>query len=261
MPRCRSTPPLTIPSCAPQPRWRWCLALLAGATVGCGSTRWSDSKRTATEQLLVSDAIERAVMRIDMTPLRGRSVYLVATALNGVDDGAYLAAAVRHQILASGCALSEKRDQAEVVVEARAGAIGTDRNELLFGLPATSVSVAGNGTSLPEMAIAKRTNQRAVAKLNIVAYDRESGVALWQSGLANVDSRTRDRWLLGTGPFQDGDINDEMEFAGERLHHRKATDGSVAVDLREPRVFAGPQSGRSVDATADARPQDLPPVR
>lgn len=38
---------------------------------GCGTTRWSDSKRTATEQMLVSDAVERAVGAIDMRPLAG----------------------------------------------------------------------------------------------------------------------------------------------------------------------------------------------
>ena len=72
-------------------------------TVGCGSTRWSDSKRTATEQMLVSDAIERAVMRIDMQPLAGRNVFLDTTVLDDVSDDKYLTSALRHKLLASGC--------------------------------------------------------------------------------------------------------------------------------------------------------------
>jgi hypothetical protein len=39
------------------------LTILLAALTGCGTTRMSDSKRTATEQLLVSQAIDRAVMR------------------------------------------------------------------------------------------------------------------------------------------------------------------------------------------------------
>ena len=82
-----------------------CAAIFAGAS-GCGTTRWSDSKRTATEQLLISDAVERAVMQIDMRPLAGRAVFLDTTILNDVTDGKYLASALRHQLLASGCRLA-----------------------------------------------------------------------------------------------------------------------------------------------------------
>ncbi|MCE9630476.1 MAG: hypothetical protein K8S94_07145 [Planctomycetia bacterium] len=233
---------------------------------GCGTTRWSDSKRTATEQLLVSDAIERAVMRIDMQPLAGRSTFLDTASLDDVSDGKYLASALRHKLLASGCALASEREKADLVVEARAGAVGTDRNELLLGIPATSVSVGGNGTSLPEMALAKRTDQRAVAKVNICAYERASGVAVWQSGVENVASHTRDRWLFGTGPFQDGDINDGTEFAGEKIHKPKsgaADETAVAIDLRQPKVYAAPAAADPVGATAtaDARPVHLPSLR
>jgi hypothetical protein len=255
------------------------VALLCAAAVavasGCGTTRWSDSKRTATEQLLISDAVERAVMQIDMRPLAGQTVFLDTTILDDVTDGKYLASALRHQLLASGCRLSAAEDAAEIVVEARAGAIGTDRNELLFGIPATSVEVAGNGTSIPEMALFKRTDQRGVAEVNLFAYERASGRAVWQSGLARIDSNTRDRWMMGTGPFQDGDIHDRMEFAGERVilpwKRKEAREQAEAeaiadrTDLRHEKVFAtlppkgSPTAERPV--VANDRPVDLPPVR
>ncbi len=248
-----------------------CAALCAVAS-GCGTTRWSDSKRTATEQLLISDAVERAVMQIDMRPLAGQTVFLDTTILDDVTDGKYLASALRHQLLASGCRLSAKEDDADLVVEARAGAIGTDRNDLLFGIPATSVEVAGNGTSIPEMALFKRTDQRGVAEVNLFAYERSSGRAVWQSGLARTNSNTRDRWMMGTGPFQDGDIHERMEFAGERLRKPwneppDGVDTAVAelTDLRHEKVFAtlppkgSPAAERPV--VADERPVDPVTVR
>jgi hypothetical protein len=250
-------------------------AVVALVASGCGTTRWSDSKRTATEQLLISDAVERAVMQIDMRPLAGYAVFLDTTILKDVTDGAYLASALRHQLLASGCRLAASEDSAELVVEARAGAIGTDRNDVLLGIPATSVEVAGNGTSIPEMAIFKRTDQRGVAEVNLFAYERASGRAVWQSGLARIDSNTRDRWLLGTGPFQDGDIHERVEFAGERLilpwRREEAREQAEAealadrTDLRTEKVFAAlpppgsPAAERPV--VAEERPVDLPPVR
>lgn len=250
-------------------------AVLVAVASGCGTTRWSDSKRTATEQLLISDAVERAVMQIDMRPLAGQTVFLDTTILDDVTDGKYLASALRHQLLASGCRLAAKEDDADLVVEARAGAIGTDRNDLLLGMPATSVSFMGNGTSIPEIAIFKRTDQRGVAEVNLFAYERASGRAVWQSGLARIDSNTRDRWMMGTGPFQDGDIHDRMEFAGERVvlpwKRKEAREQAEAeaiadrTDLRHEKVFAtlppkgSPAAERPV--MADDRPAELPPVR
>jgi hypothetical protein len=250
------------------------IAIIAPAT-GCGTTRWSDSKRTATEQLLISDAVERAVMEIDMRPLAGQVVFLDTTMLDDVQDGKYLTSALRHQILASGCRLAADREAAAVVVEARAGAIGTDRNDLLLGIPATSVEVAGNGTAIPEMAIFKRTDQRGVAEVNLFAYERASGRPVWQSGIARINSNTRDRWMFGTGPFQDGDIYDRVEFAGERVRSpwkrkesdEEATASAVAArtDLRTAKTFAtlavpdAPDGKGSM--VADDRPADRPPLR
>jgi hypothetical protein len=253
----------------------WAAAVLAVMVTGCGTTRWSDSKRTATEQLLVSDAVERAVTAIDMRPLAGYDVFLDTAFMDDVTDAKYLASTLRHELLASGCRLAATKDSAEIVVEARAGALGTDRSDLLIGMPATNVEVAGSGTSLPEIAVAKRTDQRAVAKVNLFAYERSSGRPVWQSGMQHVASNTRDRWLLGAGPFQDGDIHEQMELAGSTIRSKKQlrseneeTAGKAVVrgvDLTQPRVFAtlpppgSPAAERPV--TADERPVDLPPVR
>jgi hypothetical protein len=253
-------------------------SIALAAAGGCGTTRWSDTRRTATEQLLVSDAIERAVDRIDLSPLAGRRIFLDVAFLDDLDDTKYLAAELRHHILASGCRLAEKREDADIVVEARAGVIGTDRNELLVGVPATSVSFAGSGTNIPELAAAKRTDQRAVAKVSLHAYERVTGRALWQSGEQRVVSRTRDRWILGAGPFADGDVNDELEFAGERFDMPTVArvlgkpydpDGTrdqaraLRVDRERALVYAElpPQGDGRLPVTADARPAALPPVR
>ena len=242
-------------------------AVVATGLTGCGTTSGSDTKRTATEQLLVSDAIERAVMQVDMRPLAGRAVFLDTTVLADVADKDYLASAVRQHVLGSGCILAAKREEAEIIVEARAGTLGTDRNSLLLGIPATQIEVAGNGTSIPELAIFKRSDQRAVAKINLFAYHSATGTPVWQSGAAHIASHARDRWLMGAGPFQDGRIHDRMEFAGEPLRSTRAKtiaddDEVVATfDLMAKRVFATAHPASPPDRTADERPVALPPVR
>ena len=253
------------------------LTILLAVLVGCGTTRMSDSKRTATEQLLVSQAIDRAVMRIDVRPLAGRKVFLETAFMDDVEDGKYLESALRHQLMATGCLLAKDRDAAEVVVEARAGAVGTDRSSVLLGIPATSVTLKGNETSTPELVLAKRSEQRGVAKLSVYAYERESGQPVWQSGEEHVASHARDRWLFGAGPWQDGEIHDEPAFAGRAIHKRnsKAISDAVSqdpaalagmVDLSKPKAFTsvpvgGDATPRPPTAIADQRTVDLPTVR
>jgi hypothetical protein len=174
----------------------------------------SDTQRTATEQLLLSDAIDRAVDQLDFHFMDGKKVYLDASAIKPETDAAYLASSLRQQMAAHGCLLEEKRQESDYVVEARSGAIGTDHEEVLVGMPATTVPAVGPMTAgpatIPEVPIVKRTEQRGVAKISLFAYNRRTGHAVWQSGAIPTESRVKDLWVLGAGPFQRGQIVDGM---------------------------------------------------
>lgn len=227
--------------------------LLSGAVLlcGCGTTRSTDSARTATEQLLISDAIDRAVQTVDLAPLRGQTVFLDDSRLSDVVDKNYLVSTLRQHILASGCTLKDKREEADFIVEARAGAVGTDRNDLLFGIPATNVPqivpMPGIPTAIPEVPLAKRRDQRGVAKISMFAYHRESGRPVWQSGLASRDSSSNDVWLFGAGPFQYGSIMQHQQGAqvardegnDDRAAH--AEPGTEQIRLSQGVVFNVPE--------------------
>jgi hypothetical protein len=220
------------------------------ATLGCGTTRSSDTARTATEQLLISDAIDRAVQTINVQSLAGQSVYLDDSRLGDVIDRNYLVSTLRQHLLASGCALRTERDQADFIVEARAGAIGTDRNDLLFGIPSMNVPqilpMQPMPAAIPEVPFAKRRDQRGIAKIAVFAYHRETGMPVWQSGIAHQESSANDVWILGAGPFQRGTIYEGMEFAGKSLNpdeDNKLTNSpahSPAVELERETTFADP---------------------
>lgn len=188
---------------------------------GCGTTRWTDTGRTATEQLLISDAVDRAVQSIDFTPLSGEKVYFEEKRLRKIVDQGYVASSLRQHLLASGCALTDDVNEADYIVEARAGAVGTDRHDVLYGIPATNmptlVNIPGVPSQIPEIPFAKRTDQLGVAKLAVFAYERKSGNSVWQSGVVSKTSRAKDIWLLGAGPFQKGTIYSGTAFAGQKI--------------------------------------------
>ncbi len=193
--------------------------LLLCLASGCGTTRVTDTTRTATEQLLISNSIDNSVSRLDFSLLAGKRVYLDPQYLDGITDKGYLISSLRQQLLACGCLLQEDRKKATFVVEARAGSVGTDRSDMLVGIPQMSIpSVLPGipGAMIPEVALAKKSNRRAVAKVAVFAYNRISGDPVWQSGTMQAVSFERDRWLCGAGPFRRGSLHKGTEFDDQR---------------------------------------------
>lgn len=196
-------------------------AFLAMSYCGCGTTRISDTLRTGTEQLLLSNAIERAVNDMDFSILEGKDVYFDPQYLKGVSDEGYIISSMRQRLLAEGALLRATRDEAAYVVEARAGTVGTNRQDVLIGVPQvtlpTGAIMAGAPSAIPEIPFAKKTQQRGIVKLAAFAYNQDTGQAVWQSGTYPITADARDTWILGTGPFQRGSIYAGTNFAGSRV--------------------------------------------
>lgn len=200
------------------------LALLH--STGCGVVK----SRSASEQLLVSDAVDRSVAQIDFRPLTGRKVYLDTQFIKpvkgiGFVNSDYIISSLRQQMVAANCMLEDSFDKADYIVEVRVGALGTDDHEVNYGLPASNalsaatsfLSLASAVPAIPEISFAKRNDFRAVAKLVVFAYDRRTKRPIWQSGLSKGLSTAKSMWVLGAGPFQRGTIYDGTQFAGARI--------------------------------------------
>jgi len=202
------------------------ILLLFVITAGCGTTKWSDTGRTATEQLLLSTAVDRAIDNMDFQPLAEKFVYLDAQYLDCVDKG-YVVSTLRQHMLSEGCVLMPDAASADYIVEVRSGGVGTDHHDVLIGVPAISLGggiAPGIPSAIPEIPFAKTTAQKGIAKIACFAYNRETGQAIWQSGVFPVVTTAKDSWFLGTGPFQRGTIYDGTHFAGSHfLFMRKKT--------------------------------------
>lgn len=213
---------LTTPARTASGRWFLsvflcgCLLLMVS---GCGTTRSSDTARTATEQLLISHAIDEAISQLDCSSLRNKKVFLDAQFLDGTVDKGYLISTLRQHLLAAGCLLQEERARATYVIEARSGAIGTDRHALLVGVPAMTLPTVlpGQPSSIPEIPFIKKSDAHGVAKVAVFAYNRLTGERVWQSGILEAQSDARDSWVVGLGPFRAGNLNPRTELAGEQL--------------------------------------------
>ena len=198
----------------------WPVLFLVSALTGCGTTRNTDTPRSATEQLLISKAVDETVSGLDFRALAGKTVFFDTQFLDPtVADRNYLISSIRQHLLASGALLQEDRNKATYVVEARAGAVGTDRNSVLLGVPqmAVPVIVPGQPSQIPEIPIAKWSDQKGIAKIAVFAFNRQTGRPLLQSGTLQASSNADDTWFLGMGPFQSGNIRRGTEFAGKAI--------------------------------------------
>ncbi len=192
---------------------------------GCGTT----TKKIGTEQLLISDAVDKAVDRIDFTALNGVKVYLDSRYISSLKtnlfiDSNYVTSSLRQQLTASGALIQDDREQAKLIVEPRVGALGADGHDVTYGVPQSGAlsSAVGvvSGSSIPvipEISLGRTDAQSGVAKLVVFAYDRESREPVWQSGLAKARSTSSNTWILGAGPFQRGTVHDGVRFAGRKI--------------------------------------------
>jgi hypothetical protein len=200
--------------------------LLLTLVSGCGTTK----SRLATEQLLMSDAVDRTIAEINFGPLAGRTVFFDATYIQSVKalgfvNSDYVISALRQQMVSSGCLLEDDRESADFIVEGRVGALGTDGHEIVYGVPASTgvsdaASLLPNTPSIPmipEISVAKKQDYLGATKIALFAYHRESRERVWQSGVAVQTSNAKDIWFFGAGPFTEGTIYKGPRFAGMRL--------------------------------------------
>jgi hypothetical protein len=196
--------------------------------VGCGTA----IQRNGTEQLLLSDSVDRAIDQLDLSPLAGRSIFLETEYMktfkgnNVFINSDYIISALRQKLTTTGCHIQVTRAEADYILEARVGALGTDTMEVTYGIPssngigaaATALSGVPAVPSLPEISVGKRNGAMGISKIVVFAYHRDTGIPVWQSGSAIARSDARDSWVLGVGPLTRGTVYDGTRFAGNRIN-------------------------------------------
>ncbi len=173
------------------------LALLLSS--GCGTRRTTDTPRTASEQMLVAAAVSRAVEQLDFAPMKGLKVFVSDTLVDRVDK-TYVVASVRAAAWRAGGIVVEKAEEADFVIELRSGAVGLDKTEYIFGVPASQIPSPFGGAAIPEVALFKSVQQKGGSWLAFVVYRRGDRAFQYSTGPAFGWSRQRAWWLFGAGP-------------------------------------------------------------
>jgi hypothetical protein len=155
-------------------------ALLAGG--GCAQTTLTAPQRSATEQLLLSTAAERAILSTNLSMFNGKKVFVDGSFFDSYDSK-YAIGTIRDALSRSGAMLVSNVTNSDIIVEARSGALSIDAAETLIGVPSAGVPVPLAGAvSIPELALFKSQKQFSLAKLALLAYETHGGKHVYSSG-------------------------------------------------------------------------------
>jgi len=208
------------------------MSVVALVAAGCATIRVTDSAQTADQQFLLTEAATRAVSQLSMDPLRGRSVWVVSdyafsttqpydqsfftTEVRSPSfESAFLIGELRARLLQSGARLAPEREEAEVVLEVRTGALAINRIDFLLGINALSIpgiNGSNGSTAVPalstssSLALYQNIKQDGFASVSLVAYWRKTGDLLNISGPFIGHTHRYDYLVLGYALPPNGNI-------------------------------------------------------
>jgi hypothetical protein len=155
--------------------WPVILGLPVLLLAGCSTVKQSSPARTATEEMLISTAADRAAVKMTPHIPPNAKVFIDANYFEGTDSK-YAISAIRSSLLQQDIPLVDDKKTADVVVEIRAGALSTDENDMLIGIPSFNVPIplSSSAVTTPELDLYKTQEQKGVAKFAAVVYDTKS---------------------------------------------------------------------------------------
>jgi len=181
------------------------------AVAGCGSFRETFPPRSASEQLLISEAVDAAVAEMPTDWMTRSAVYIETANLDAYDQF-YLVQKLRNTVLENGGSLSPDREAADVVLEVASGGLSVDKGEWLLGIPELPLPIpfADETLKLPEFPLFKLVSYAGKAKLISTAVEAGSGRPHRQLPVCYGRARHRLWWAFIVGPFTWSDLPKEV---------------------------------------------------
>ncbi len=169
-----------------------CAGLLG---LGCAYTLRTALPRSALEQTLATEAIDRALAKLDWPDVAGKSLVVQLGAPEESFDRDYLLRSVEIEVAQRGGVVVDDEDQAGYELNVLVGAVGVDRSGRFFGVRGTEAGGLIPFT-IPELVIYKTQRRDGFAKLALALLDHRSGGLVHRSGPELGVSYARTRTLM-----------------------------------------------------------------
>ncbi|MDD3154850.1 MAG: hypothetical protein PHS41_08275 [Victivallaceae bacterium] len=111
------------------------VSLIVLIAAGCTSPRTTNTARSAVEQMLLTEAIERGIRAVNFNKYRGKKVFLEYDYLAPQVDKPYIQGYLELHLARHGVLVTRKADQSELTLQVICGVLATDFDKVLFGTP------------------------------------------------------------------------------------------------------------------------------
>jgi len=155
-----------------------CLVLLA--TMGCSFSRTITTPRSGWNQILATEAVDRALKQLDWPAVEGKTVYVQIGPPGDALDPVYLRRAVEVTLAEKGARIAGELEQADHVLSCLVGALGLDIGGRYLGLEGTNSGLIP--FTIPELMLYRRTRSEGFAKVEIALVDKTNGGIVHCSG-------------------------------------------------------------------------------
>jgi hypothetical protein len=219
------------------------LVLLAFLDSGCETSKLTEPPRSATEQLLLSTAADRALVSAGLTMFANRKVFLDTNYFDSYDSK-YAVGTIRDALSRAGAILAPDAKSSDIIIEARSGALSIDGSETLVGIPTMGVPIPLVGAlQIPELALYKSQRQSSYAKFALLAYAHQSGKHIYSSGPLDGKAFNKNYKLLFvswiSSDLPEKQIKQEKEKEFQRWHELY-TQGNMPSTNAPPAVIFAP---------------------
>lgn len=180
----------------------------------CATATETHPFRTATEQLLVTQAAEAAARQFVLPVKPGDRVFLDTINFTG-EGSAYAASAIREGLLRQGAVLAQDRNGSDVVVEVRLAALSIDQMNRLLGMPSLTLPISTTLTTatIPELSLYSRRDRTGVAEFAAFAYETHTGKLIGKPLHFAGETRLRSHKLLMVLSWGEQEMHREAETA------------------------------------------------
>ena len=181
------------------------VSLLLVASGCIGNVRKTTSETTATQQLLMTTAVDRALAQFSEQAERVLGGKKVNIDVEHVEEEKkpYATSALRNLITSKRATVAGPEEKGDVTLEVRSGAVGIMDHDFGFGLPSLPLPIPNTTLSsiIPSLYLFRRDKQEGWAKFNLWVLDNGTGEYIAQS---------KDLWghayyslwtILALGPF------------------------------------------------------------
>ena len=173
-----------------------CLILVSIITA-CTSQYTTKTKRAASEQLVLSTSVDKALDELNVLKLSGQKVYLDVQHFDVQDDKGYIISSFKRELIMDGVKLVNKAEDADVIFIISCGTYANDYDELLLGIPELPVPIPFTGSVIvtPEMAFFKKSSLRGVVRLEAFAHDAKTKQLIYASKPLSATSYYN-KWVM-----------------------------------------------------------------